>query len=82
MEGYSVQAGSFTQLESVKTVAPKLETQFKQPVYWHVSGTGTATIYRVFVGYCGNLTEANKIQVTLKSGGVNGFTKDLSTLSK
>ncbi|MEN9613299.1 MAG: hypothetical protein RLZZ628_4113 [Bacteroidota bacterium] len=79
-EGFSVQAGSFTQLDSIKAVAPKLETQFKQPVYWHVSGTGAATIYRVFVGYCGTLAEANKIQVTLKNGGVNGFTKDLSTL--
>jgi subtilisin family serine protease len=79
-QGFSVQAGSFSQLDSIKTVAPKLETQFKQPVYWHASGTGAATIYRVLVGYCGTLTEANKIQVTLKNGGVNGFTKDLSTL--
>jgi subtilisin family serine protease len=79
--GFSVQAGSFAQWVSVKSVIPSLDSKFKQPIYIHVAGSGSSTIYRVLVGQFTTLAEANKLLATMKAGGVAGFVKDLSTLA-
>jgi subtilisin family serine protease len=80
-KGFSVQAGSFSQWTSVKSVVPGLDSKFKQPVYVHVAGSGSSTIYRLLVGQFTTLAEANKLLATMKAGGVAGFVKDLSSLT-
>jgi subtilisin family serine protease len=80
-KGFSVQTGSFSQWANVKSIAPNLETRFKQPVFIHVAGSGpTTTVYRVLVGQFSTLAEANKLLSTMKAAGVAGFVKDLRTL--
>ena len=79
--GFAVQTGSFNQWINVKSIAATLESQFKQPVFIHVVGSGTTTtIYRVLVGQFTTLADANKLLGVMKANGVAGFAKDLSTL--
>jgi subtilisin family serine protease len=80
-KGFSVQAGSFAQWANVKSIGANLEAQFKQPVFFHVAGSGSATIYRLLVNQFSTLAEANKLLALMKSKGVDGFVKDLSTLA-
>ena len=79
-KGFAVQAGSFSQWANVKSIAPGLETRFKQPVFVHVAGSGSATIYRLLVGQFTTLGDANRLLATMKAGGISSFVKDLSTL--
>ena len=78
-KGFAVQAGSFSQWVNVKSIAPSLESKFKQPVFVHVAGSGSSTMYRLLVGQFTTLSEANKLLATMKAGGVAGFVKDLSS---
>ncbi len=80
-KGFSVQAGSFSQWSNVKSIGASLEAQFRQPVFFHVAGSGSATIYRLLVGQFTTLAEANKLLGIMKPKGVSGFVKDLSTLA-
>ena len=81
-KGFSVQAGSFNQWANVKNIAPSLESRFKQPVLVHVSGSSsTSMVYRMLVGQFNTLLEANRFLATMKANGVDGFAKDLATLS-
>lgn len=79
-KGFSVQTGSFSQWANVKSIAPGLESKYKQPVLVHVTGSGSATVFRVLCGQFATLAEANKLLATMKAGGISGFAKDLSTL--
>ena len=80
--GFSIQAGSFNQWVNVKNIAPGLETCFKQPVLVHVSGSSPTTmVYRLLVGQFNTLAEASKFLATMRAGKVDGFAKDLRTLS-
>ena len=79
-KGFSVQIGSFSQWANVKSIAPGLESKYKQPAIIHVVGSGSSTIYRLLCGQFTTLAEANKFLATLKAGGIAGFTKDLATL--
>lgn len=79
-KGFAVQTGSFSQWVNVKSIAPGLESKYKQPVLVHVAGSGSSTIYRVLCGQFTTLAEANKLLATMKAGGISGFVKDLSTL--
>jgi cell division septation protein DedD len=79
-KGFSVQAGSFSQWANVKSIAPSIETKYKQPALVHIVGSGSSTIYRVLCGQFTTLAEANKLLATMKAGGISGFVKDLSTL--
>ncbi len=78
-KGFAVQAGSFAQLENVTSIAPTLEAKFKQPVLWHIAGSGTTTVYRLLVGQFATQADAAKLQLTMKNGGVNGFVKEMAT---
>jgi subtilisin family serine protease len=81
-KGFAVQAGSFNQWVNVKNIAPGLETRFKQPVLVHVSGSSsTSMVYRMLVGQFNTLAEASKFLETMRANKVDGFVKDLGTLS-
>jgi subtilisin family serine protease len=81
-KGFSIQAGSFNQWVNVKNIAPGLETRFKQPVLVHVSGSSPTTmVYRLLVGQFNTLSEASKFLATMRANKVDGFAKDLGTLS-
>lgn len=80
-KGFAVQAGSFSQWANVKSIAPELESKYKQPTLVHIVGSGSSTIYRVLVGQFTTLGDANRLLASMKAGGIAGFVKDLSTLA-
>lgn len=80
-KGFAVQAGSFSQWANVTPIAQGFVTKYKQPVLIHVTGSGSATMYRILVGKFNTLAEANKLLGTMKANGVAGFAKDLATLA-
>ncbi len=81
-KGFAVQAGSFNQWSSVKSTAPSLESQYKQPALIHVSGSTPATMmYRILMGQFNTLGDANRFLAVMKAGGIAGFVRDLSTLA-
>lgn len=80
-KGFAVQTGSFSQWANVRAIAPGLESKYKQPVLVHLVGSGSSTVYRVLCGQFTTLAEANRLLLTMKQGGINGFVKDLATLT-
>lgn len=79
-KGFSVHVGSFSQWANVKTIAQNVEKQWKTPMLVHTVGSGSSTIYRVLAGYFTTVADAQRLQNSLKAGGINGTVRDLSTL--
>lgn len=80
-KGFSVHIGSFSQWSNVKSVAQNVEKQWKIPILVHVVGAGSNTMYRVLAGYFTSAVDAQRLQNSLKTGGINGNIRDLATLS-
>ena len=78
--GFAVQIGIYGQYGNVLVQAEKLEKMFNQPVIININELRGQTIYRVCVGAFNRKKQAIQLQKTMKSKGVNGFVKDLSTL--
>jgi subtilisin family serine protease len=78
--GFGVQVGSYGQWASVKSLAPALESKFRQPTLFQVTTVNGALIYRLFVGQLATLGDANRLKAAMLAGSVQGVAKDLSTI--
>jgi subtilisin family serine protease len=79
-KGFGVQVGIFAEYGNVLVEAEKLEKAFNQPIIINISEANGKTVYRVCVGAFAASSQATQLQQLMKSKGVNGFIKDLSTL--
>lgn len=80
-KGFSVHVGSFSQWANVAAIAQNIEKQWKTPMLVHVVGTGSSTVYRVLAGYFTTVADAQRLQNSLKVGGINGTLRDLASLN-
>ena len=78
--GYSVQIGAFGQYGNVLREAEKLEKKFNQPVLVHISSLRGKTVYKVMLGEFNSRAAAKSWLSKMKSAGMQGIVKDLSTI--
>jgi subtilisin family serine protease len=79
-KGFGVQIGVFSQYGNVLIQAEKLERMFNQPVIININEFRGRTVYRICVGAFSNKNQAKQLLSLMRSKGVNGLIKDLSTL--
>ena len=79
-KGFGVQVGIYAQYGNVLIQAERLEKMFKVPVIININEHNGRTIYRVCLGAFSRRDQASQLQRLMKSKGINGFVKDLSTL--
>jgi subtilisin family serine protease len=74
--GWGVQVGAYSDYGNVLILTEKLKRQFGQPVLVNVSNVNGRSIYKVIVGNT-DQNSARALQSRLKSGGYDGFVKNL-----
>lgn len=77
-QGYGVQIGAFSNIESVKKEARKFEKRFGKPVNVYPIEAREKTIYKMVIGVFSSKTQANQYMSFLKSKSINGFVKNLA----
>jgi subtilisin family serine protease len=79
-KGWGVQVGAYSNYSNVLVLVKRLEQQFNVPVNVNISESGGRTIYKVIMGNYNDVSQARQLLQRVKSSGMNGFVKDLSTL--
>ncbi|MBI5917667.1 MAG: S8 family serine peptidase [Bacteroidetes bacterium] len=80
-QGFSVQTGVFADYGNVLIAAEKLQRQFSQPIVVNINQLSGKTVYKVLVGAFDKKTDASDLQKKMKTGGVDGFVKDLKEMA-
>lgn len=76
--GYGVQVGAFSNHDSVKREAQKLENRFNTEVFIFPTQSRGKTIYKMVIGSFPSKTEAVYFMNKLKKNSVEGFVKRLA----
>ena len=79
-EGWGVQIGVFYDYGNVLIQAERMKSLFDQPAIVHISELQGKTAYRVVIGALKNLNDAKALAERMKTGGVNGFVKNLKDM--
>lgn len=78
--GHSVQIGVFGEYGNVLTEVDRLKSIFGETILIHIANMNGKTVYKVLVGSFDSRNEAISFQQQLGHQGIEGFTKDLSTM--
>ncbi len=79
-KGFSVQVGAFGHYGNVLTEISKLQDRFDEEIIVHIVNLPNKTIYKVLVGEFATRNEAISYRDGMKTKGIEGIIKDLSTM--
>lgn len=79
-KGFSVQIGAFKEYGNVLREVARVQDDFDQPILVHIVRKGEQSIYKIMIGDFASRPQAINYQAQMKSKGVPGVIKDLSTL--
>lgn len=79
-KGFSVQIGAFKEYGNVLREVERIQDDYSQPIIVHIVRQRDVSIYKILIGDFENRQQAISYQSQLKTKGLEGVIKDLSTM--
>lgn len=78
--GWGVQIGAFYDYGNVLVQAEKMQRLFGEKIIVNINELGGKTVYKMVVGAFADKAKADQLAQRMKTGGVNGFARQLKDL--
>lgn len=78
--GWGVQIGAFYDYGNVLVQAEKMQRLFGEKIIVNINELGGKTVYKMVVGAFSDKAKADQLAQRMKTGGVNGFARQLKDL--